>query len=250
MKLVGVSGVAQLSVELFRNMFQEQKDSALEHYLLLQRCQLFGYFSDEEPTAGHSKLENLEEIRRHCLFLYCIREDCSFVGAFESASGQVNWQAEDTEEGHRKQLACPVCSLGTVKPFFWVKVNLKDHSTTRQPLTVIISSPTSHQLFGTDDDELLFGSPASTRLSSLVEEKMSIICSGPVGEEEVTSGPRYTVVLRPNRINKQRPGREGHPLSFAQGVLNQQLLGTENITVLNVVGISSSSATLSPSPST
>ncbi len=221
------------------------------------------------------RLANLMALRRHCVLLFCTRASCHFITVFESVSEalkrcQQQREMDGSEENNpgtatttsaaKVFLRCPLCHLGTLKPNLWVRVVLEHgtQGTQRQRMTALISSPLSNVLFNADEQQLLTGPAGSTGLATAVERTMARLCpqrggglGGGLGgdeeeeEEKATTvvdssrrPPRFTLVLRPALVvdsQQQPPPPEN--LCPVQSLFNEGLLGSENRTIFNVVGL-------------
>ena len=223
------------------------------------------------------RLANLMALRRHCVLLFCTRASCHFITVFESVSEalkrcQQQREMDGSEENNpgtatttsaaKVFLRCPLCHLGTLKPNLWVRVVLEDgtQGTQRQRMTALISSPLSNVLFNADEQQLLTGPAGSTGLATAVERTMARLCpqrggggggglgGGGLGgelrgdetEEEKSKTvvdsrrpPRFTLVLRPALVDSPQPEN----LSPVQSLFNEGLLGGQNRTLFNVVGL-------------
>ncbi len=224
------------------------------------------------PRPQRRKLASLMALRRHCVLLFCTRASCPFITVFESVSEALkrcqqrelhgseenNPGAASTTSAAKVFLRCPLCHLGTLKPNLWVRVVLEHgtQGTQRQRMTALISSPLSNVLFNADEQQLLTGPAGSTGLATAVERTMARLCpqrgggGGGLGgdeeeeEEKSTTGvsdssssrpPRFTLVLRPALVvDSQQPPENLCPV---QSLFNEHLLGGQNRTLFNVVGL-------------
>lgn len=256
MKLLQIPTIDHLREHVLKNEFVTRQGTSSHHqrYFLLHNCRLFSSIAvnEEEEAAGKPILRSLMSVRRHCVLLYCCRNNCSFVSDFESVKEALKRQSTgEQEDGRRASLqcvSCPGCHIGSLRPFFWLKFNVRDNSSSQLPLSVIIGPPQSESLFDTDANELLFAAAASEKLPSSMKEVIARICSPTAAAGEEPTGPQYSIVLYPNLITKERVSSEESHLFFAaQGTLNEELFGTESETVLRLVGVYPSESTLPPS---